>query len=49
MADLGLLPKSIADKNILVASSNNGAVQNVVKALPKGKEIADKFKELAEK
>ncbi|WP_163535133.1 AAA domain-containing protein [Helicobacter suis] len=49
MAELGLLPESIANKNILVASSNNGAVQNIVKDLPKSKEIAGEFKELAEK
>ncbi|BEG57323.1 DEAD/DEAH box helicase [Helicobacter sp. NHP21005] len=49
MAELGLLPENIADKNILVASSNNGAVQNIVKELPKSKEIANEFKELAEK
>ncbi|WP_163499652.1 AAA domain-containing protein [Helicobacter suis] len=49
MAELGLLPESITNKNILVASSNNGAVQNIVKDLPKSKEIAGEFKELAEK
>ncbi|WP_163556230.1 AAA domain-containing protein [Helicobacter suis] len=49
MAELGLLPESITNKNILVASSNNGAVQNIVKDLPKSKEIAEEFKELAEK
>ncbi|GIN72400.1 ATPase [Bacillus sp. J14TS2] len=42
-AKLGVLPHSIADKNIIVASSNNGAVQNIVKELPKKEEIADDF------
>ncbi|MGM0940262.1 MAG: AAA domain-containing protein [Bacillota bacterium] len=48
-AKLGVLPRSISDKNIIVASSNNGAVQNIVKELPKKEEIADDFqKQLAE-
>ncbi|GGE54994.1 ATPase [Pullulanibacillus camelliae] len=48
-AKLGVLPPSISDKNMIVASSNNGAVQNIVKELPKSKEIADVFqKQLAE-
>ncbi|WP_198671272.1 AAA domain-containing protein [Paraliobacillus sp. X-1268] len=48
-AKLGVLPHSISDKNIIVASSNNGAVQNIVKELPKNEEIADDFKkQLAE-
>ncbi|MBP1915167.1 superfamily I DNA and/or RNA helicase [Lederbergia galactosidilyticus] len=42
-AKLGVLPLSIADKNIIVASSNNGAVQNIVKELPKKEEIAADF------
>ncbi|WP_346846756.1 AAA domain-containing protein [uncultured Clostridium sp.] len=42
-AELGVLPQSISDKNIIVASSNNGAVQNIVKELPKKEEIAKDF------
>ena len=33
------LPKEIADKGIVVASSNNGAVKNIVNELPQRKEI----------
>lgn len=42
-AKIGVLPPSISDKNIVVASSNNGAVQNIVKELPKKELIADDF------
>ncbi|WP_104748448.1 DEAD/DEAH box helicase [Helicobacter cetorum] len=49
MQNLGILPESIADKNIMVASSNNSAVQNIVKELPKNEQIAVIFKALAEK
>lgn len=42
-AKLGALPPSISDKNIVVASSNNGAVQNIVKELPKKEQITDDF------
>lgn len=37
------LPVEIADKNILVASSNNGAVQNIVKELPQKGQLSDEF------
>lgn len=48
-AKLGVLPSSISDKNIVVASSNNGAVQNIVNELPQKKGIADHFQtQLAE-
>ena len=33
-AKIGSLPAEIAEKNIIVASSNNGAVQNIVNELP---------------
>lgn len=47
-AKFGILPSTISDKNILVASSNNGAVQNIVKELPKKGEISSEFIELLE-
>lgn len=42
-AKLGVLSKSISNKNIIVASTNNGAVQNIVEELPKQKEISNEF------
>lgn len=45
-AKIGVVPPSISDKNIVVSSSNNGAVQNIVKELPKKGTIADDFQKL---
>lgn len=43
---IGMLPYRISDKNIVVASSNNGALKNVVNELPQLKEIANEFQDV---
>src|SRR5699024_12388972 len=42
-AKLGSLPQSIANMNIIVASTNNGDVQNIVEELHKQEEISNEF------
>lgn len=56
-ASIGEIPEHITENNIVVASSNNGAVQNIVNELPLSKEIdnsligelkeADYFREIS--
>ncbi|CCI81971.1 DEAD/DEAH box helicase [Lactobacillus hominis] len=43
------LPAQLADKNIVVASSNNGAVRNIVDELPAIPDEKDSFTEIIEK
>lgn len=42
---IGTMPQIIAEKGIVVASSNNGAVQNIVNELPLLSEIDQEFQE----
>lgn len=42
-ASIGIIPQSIADKGIVVASSNHGAVQNIVNKLPLTVEVDKEF------
>ena len=44
-AKIGVLPEEIARENIVVASSNNGAVQNIVRELPQKASISEEFLE----
>lgn len=44
-AKIGVLPEEIARENIVVASSNNGAVQNIVRELPQKTSISEEFLE----